>query len=102
MNIDCTNGYALAWVTDKLKMNIDELLVPSDNTNSISAKLLNDLRDGLIYESILDDCDNSQYLTNIEIVDNRSNGLRPLTDVQEWHDADRTCQSTCSKWLTWC
>ncbi len=87
LQIDSNNGYAHQWVTDKLKTNIDKLLDPTGLLDSISSQLLTDLRDGLIYESVLMDCDNSIYLTVLEIVRRGHKGLQPFTAESNWHRA---------------
>jgi len=87
LDIDISYGYASSWVTDELRRRIDTLLAPIDTTDMLTPKIIEDLCDALVYESVLNDVDNSLYLTILEVTKGMHQNLRPLTDLEEWHEA---------------
>jgi hypothetical protein len=84
LNIDTTMGYARTWVTDKLRNNIVVILTSSNKSDSITEQTLTDLQEALIYESVLFNSDNSEYLTIIKILRSTNEPLPSFDQTEIW------------------
>lgn len=87
LNIDISTHYSASMVTDKLKQQIEELLEPVDGVGKFTEQMQSDLRDGLVYEAIFSDTDNSAYLIILKILSSRRVDLVALDHENCWAEA---------------
>jgi len=86
LGIDTTKGYARDWVLNKLKSNIEQLIVPADGEVVLDSVLFADLNEALVYESVIMDVDNSHYLTILRALSSYK-GIKSLEQEKAWSDA---------------
>lgn len=87
LNIDTSKGYVRDWVVNRFKENIETLLKPTPDDAILASKVLQDIQDALIYEAILEDRDNSEYITVMSIIRAKITDTKPLLCHNDWHSA---------------
>jgi hypothetical protein len=79
--------FSASMIHDKLREQIDQLLMPDNEAASIKRKSLQDLMAALVYESVLSDLDNTEYLSLLKIITSKEPRYRPLIDTTAWIEA---------------
>lgn len=76
--------FASSMLYDKLDKEIKALMQTVEKKDGIKRKTLTDLMGALVYESVLDEIDNSYYLTLLKIISSKEPLYRPFSDEDHW------------------
>lgn len=76
--------FASSMLYDKLDEEIKACIKTDGKKDSLKRKALLDLMSALVYEGVLEDTDNSDYLTLLKIITSKEPLYRPFSDEEQW------------------
>lgn len=83
LNIDATGHLFMATVIDHLNEKCISEVASVDAESGITRRQLKDIEAELVYESVIDELDNTEYLTLLKVF-NTKQLLRPFSDRTAW------------------
>ncbi|MRG47566.1 hypothetical protein GFS24_20760 [Chitinophaga sp. SYP-B3965] len=87
LGIDLSGDYARQWVIDKLNQLIAGLISVVDGEAYISRQEFKDIQEALVYEAILNEVDNSEYLMLSALLIGKENKINSFSDHAKWEQA---------------
>lgn len=87
LDIDIKTSYSSSMVTEKIQDLIRSALSPTNDDDTITYNQFRDLEAALVYESVLDNVDNHEYLRVLQVIRGVQQTYTPIENVEEWTKA---------------